>query len=89
MKRIPQKFAVQTLCYAVSGLQPIRIVDYDTQYALANDENGTKGTTIYEGALKDAMYNYRYAKYFASECHGVDISDGVMLIKVFTKYEEY
>lgn len=88
MKRIPQKFAVQTLCQTIGGLQPIRIVDYDTYDALACDADGTTGTVIYEGATKDFV-SYKYAKYHASECHGVANHNGVIVIKVYTKYEQY
>ena len=41
MKRIPNKTAVATVCYGITGLQNIAIYDYENEYDLWMHRNGT------------------------------------------------
>ena len=90
MKRIANAAAVETICYVISGNQHIKIVDYDNDYTMSNDKNGTQGTVVYDGLLKD-KYNgaYRWEKYFRAQCHGIIVDDDVLIFQVFTKFEQY
>lgn len=86
MKRIPNKTAICTICYGISGNQDIAIYDYENDYDLMNKQNGR---LVCDGKLKDLTYNYRFSKWFDSEYHGMDIDDGTIVFHVFTKFEQY
>jgi len=86
MKRIANKTAVSTICYTISGLQKIRIVDYENEYDCSRQTNGK---VIFEGLLKDASYDYKYSKWFDSECKGLRLDGDTIIFDTFTKYEEY
>lgn len=86
MKRIPNKTAVATICYGISGLQDIIIVDYKSEYDLLNGRNGE---VVCSGQVKDLLYDYKYSKWFESEYRGMSIVDGVIVFQTFTKWEEY
>lgn len=86
MKRIPNKTAVATVCYGITGLQNIAIYDYENEYDLWMNRNGI---LVCDGKLNDVRYDYRYGKYFDSEYHGMRIEDGTIIFDVFTKYEQY
>ena len=86
MKRIANKVAVQTICYGISGLQKVRIMDYENEYDMTNEQNGK---VVYDGLLKDKYGNWTADKYFNSECHGIMLDGDTIVFKVFTKYEQY
>lgn len=85
MKRIAENVAVATICYVLSGLQKIRIVDYDSSYACTYKKNGT---VIYDGTVADSL-GYKYTKYFESKCYGLDLEDDTIVFSVVTKFEQY
>lgn len=91
MKRIANDVALATICYCIKGTQTIRIVDFPNEYALNNNKDGA---VVYEGFLGDAMYNYRFSKFFDSKVHGIEFDedeDGhlVMVFHLFTAFEQY
>lgn len=86
MKRIPNKTAVATICYGISGLQKIAIYDYEIEYDLMNKRSGN---LICEGQLSDLMYDYRFSKWFDSEYRGMTVEDGTIVFHTFTKFEQY
>ena len=90
MKRISNDVSVQTICYVIGGNQHIKIVDYDNDYTMSQDNNGTQGTVVYDGLLKDSYRDsYKLVKYFRSKCHGIIIENNNIIFQVFTKYEQY
>jgi hypothetical protein len=86
MKRIANKVAVATICFTISGLQKIRIVDYENEYDCTNNKNGK---VIFDGLLKEANYDYKYCKWFDSECRGLRLDGDTIIFDTYTKYEEY
>ena len=86
MKRIPNKTAIATICYGISGLQNIAIYDYENEYDLINLKDGK---LVYKGKLNDGRYDYRLSKYFDSEYHGMRIEDGTIVFDVYTRFEAY
>jgi hypothetical protein len=86
MKRIPNKTAVATICFCISGNQHVVIYDYENEYDLLHEQNGN---LVVDGKLKDVAYNWRFGKYFDSECKGIKIEDGTIVFSVYTKYEQY
>lgn len=85
MKRIANDVAVATICYVISGLQKIKIVDYESTYACSNNKNGV---VVYEGTVANSL-GYKYSKYFESKCYGLDLEDDTIVFSVVTKFEEY
>jgi hypothetical protein len=91
MKRIANDVALATICYCIHGTQRIRIVDFPDEYALIYKKDGA---VVYEGFLGDAMYSYKYSKYFDSKVHGIEFDEDenghlVMVFHLFTAFEQY
>lgn len=86
MKRIYNDIPVRSICYAISGLQRVRIVDYDNWERAACD-NG--GKVVCEGLLKDIMSGYDNWKYFACKCHGIKLDGDVMVFSIVSRWEEF
>lgn len=84
MKRIPNKTAVATICYGISGLQDIIIVDYENEHDLFNRQNGE---VVCSGKVKDLLCDYRLAKWFESEYRGMGLVDGVIVFHIYTKWD--
>ena len=90
MKRIANAAAVETICYVISGNQHIKIVDYDNDYTMSNDKNGTQGTVVFDAPLKTKYDgSYRYEKYFRAQCHGIIVDGDTLIFQVLTKFEQY
>ena len=86
MKRIPNKTAVRTICYGITGNQHIAIYDYDNEYDSAFERNGK---LVCDGKLIDLTNNYRFAKWFDSEYHGMSVEEGTIVFHICTAGEEY
>lgn len=91
MKRIANDVALATICYCIKGTQTIRIVDFPNDYALSF---GKDGAIVYEGCLGDAMYNYKYSKFFDSKVYGIEFDEDesgrlVMVFHLATAFEQY
>lgn len=85
MKRIANDVAVATICYVLSGLQKIKIVDYESTYACTYNKNGT---VVYEGIVANA-FGYKYSKYFESKCYDLNLDGDTMVFSIITKFEQY
>lgn len=86
MKRIPNKTAVCTICWGISGNQHVIIYDYENDYDLSHRRNGK---LVVDGKLKDVAYGYRNTRYFDAEYRGMEINNDTIVFHVFTKFEEY
>lgn len=85
MKRIANDVAVISVLYTISGLQNVKIVDYQTQYDCDYSKNGN---TVFNGLVKD-LYGYEKSKYTHAKIQGIRIENGTIVFDVFTKFEQY
>lgn len=83
MKRIANDVAVRTVCYCISGLRKVRIVDYDDPLWRVD------GTTVCDGLLKDVAYECHMDKYFDSKVHAIDTDGDTIVFSVCTKRDKY
>lgn len=86
MKRIPSKTAVRTVCYGLSGYQKVEIYDFENQYDLSMEQNGK---LVCSGKLLDIVNDYRNAKWFDSQYHGMNLKGDTIVFLIFTRYEDY
>ena len=86
MKRVPNKTAICTICYGITGLQKIKVLDFENEYDLTHDQNGR---VAFDGLVKDLLIDWHYCRIADAEYHGMKIDGDTIVMKVFTKYEEY
>lgn len=85
MKRIASKVAVETVCYTISGLQKIRIVDYKSDWDYFRRENGE---VVFEGKERDFI-GYKYSKIRRSEVRSISTDGDVIVFSIATVFDEY
>ena len=85
MKRIANKVAVATICYTIKPSQKIKLYDYESVYDLYEHKNSK---VVFKGLLTDS-YNYKYSKWFDSQCYGLRIEDDSIVFDIVSKNEQY
>lgn len=86
MKRIPNKTAICTICWGMKGTQKVRVIDFETDYDCMHDQNGK---VVFDGLNKDFTIGWENSRYNEAEYRGMRIEGDTVVMKVFTKYEEY
>ena len=85
MKRIPNKIAISNVLAGITGKQRVKIVDYENEYDLYNDQNRI---VVFDGEEIET-YSYKYSRYTDAKYLGMIIENGVIVLQTFTKFEQY
>lgn len=90
MKRTSTKVAVESLLYTIPADQIIKIADVD-QYMYSSDEpwNDSYSSIGLTYTVDEILHDYNNVKIAKAQIHRTAVNEGLLLLVIDTKHEEY